>query len=154
MDGNVEWSAWHSYQKTTAIGRVCGKSTSRYQEDVAHVVIRLPSHAARTLTLTVKAALSDPGVDESFGISNIRISAIQPGWPEIATFADGHTHGWKGDAAVVSTCGKQGTILGGAGNGVALTAMSRGALRLVFGMVMKGGDGYFSILLGRCFTPS
>ena len=125
VDGIEEWRQQHAFNKVSAVGRVCGSGTARFQEDLAHIVIRLPAHTSRRLTLTARADLNTPGTDESFGISNVRIGPIQPGWPEIATFADADVHGWMGDAAKILLCGSQGRILGGPGNGGALTALSR-----------------------------
>jgi hypothetical protein len=122
VDGKVEWRQPHSFTNPSAVGRVCGGGL---QDDLAHIVIRLPAHTSRQLTLTARADLNTPGRDESFGISNVRIGPIQPGWPEIAPFADSDVHGWVGGAAKLFLCGTQGRILGGPGNGGALSALSR-----------------------------
>lgn len=104
------------------MGHVCGRGI---KENLAHIVIRLPAHTSRQLTLAARADLDTPGRDESFGISNVRIGPIQPGWPEIAPFADVDLHGWVGGAAKLTSCGIHGHILGGPGNGGALSALSR-----------------------------
>ena len=62
VDGALVWRQ-RRYFRDASDGELCGRS-GQYHELVEHVLIQVPDHTAKTLTLTVTSTLNDVSTDE------------------------------------------------------------------------------------------
>lgn len=128
MDNTLVWQRTINFRNANSLGKLCGAAD--FVDHMIPVSIDLPNHVSPTLTLTITSNLDGPATDESFGIANVKISPLTPAWPEPDIFETNTAPAWTGTgtAATLFSCGIQGVLLGGVGNAIAGSTLTRGKI--------------------------